>query len=370
MKKRTIGLAGMIMAGILLGGCGDTQIEDENISTVATEQETQEVKVSEAVETEELLEITEATEELENDVFYTTVDTDKDSLIKLVKNTILLSNEQINYNLKEDNELVDIVFSPAVNAFREAKKGSFDLNQTFDYGENGNPFSEIDSNTDNWTYLDMAGMIGYFVFFNEESNIKLENMSITTDKYLKNFFANDFFDADTEKFSDWGISEENYVFSNNNSSIDLTIKFNVDFNYENEEYTAMICSINDGYRVVDIVKSSELINNKEENNSTNNNTNVNNETDTNNTNTDTTDTSTNTDNIVDNSDTNVNDVSDNNTNDTTDDASTDTSIDGDDERPQWMIDAGIEINTDPSTAPVGDGSASNGPSGEINPNCY
>ena len=264
MKKKllTAGL-GIMISVCLFAGCGADASDqtaadtDNTVAETVTEQETETQKATEEVS--EVVTETETEEATEIEVYdeniitgLSTEQTDEDSLINLVKNTVVSVKSQMDYNLKETGDSVRVL-SKALDSFTQTKSGAIDPNSVFDYGEEGNPFSEANAETDSWTYNDVAGSIGYFVFYLDDSSKSIDYMFTQTGEFLKEFFINDFYHADENSFSDFELAgATNEYFSPSKDSMEINYK--LQFKYNGQTYTALIGNMNEAYKeLVDIL---------------------------------------------------------------------------------------------------------------------
>lgn len=280
MKKKllTAGL-GIMISVCLFAGCGADASDqtaagtDNTVAETVTEQETETQKATEEVS--EVVTETETEEATEIEVYdeniitgLSTEQTDEDSLINLVKNTVVSVKSQMDYNLKETGDSVRVL-SKALDSFSQTKSGAIDPNSVFDYGEEGNPFSEANAETDSWTYNDVAGSIGYFVFYLDDSSKSIDYMFTQTGEFLKEFFINDFYHADENNFSDFELAgATNEYFSPSKDSMEINYK--LQFKYNGQIYTALIGNMNESYKVLDIVKGSKITSSKSSSNSSTN----------------------------------------------------------------------------------------------------
>lgn len=280
MKKKllTAGL-GIMISVCLFAGCGADASDqtaagtDNTVAETVTEQETETQKATEEVS--EVVTETETEEATEIEVYdeniitgLSTEQTDEDSLINLVKNTVVSVKSQMDYNLKETGDSVRVL-SKAIDYFTQTKSGAIDPNSAFDYGEEGNPFSEANSETDSWTYNDVAGSIGYFIFYLDDSSKSINYMFTQTGEFLKEFFINDFYHADENSFSDFELAgATNEYFSPSKDSMEINYK--LQFKYNGQIYTALIGNMNESYKVLDIVKGSKITSSKSSSNSSTN----------------------------------------------------------------------------------------------------
>lgn len=280
MKKKllTAGL-GIMISVCLFAGCGADASDqtaadtDNTVAETVTEQETETQKATEEVS--EVVTETETEEATEIEVYdeniitgLSTEQTDEDSLINLVKNTVVSVKSQMDYNLKETGDSVRVL-SKAIDYFTQTKSGTIDPNSVFDYGEEGNPFSEANTETDSWTYNDVAGSIGYFVFYLDDSSKSINYMFTQTGEFLKEFFINDFYHADENSFSDFELAgATNEYFSPSKDSMEINYK--LQFKYNGQTYTALIGNMNEAYKVLDIVKGSKITSSKSSSNSSTN----------------------------------------------------------------------------------------------------
>lgn len=280
MKKKllTAGL-GIMISVCLFAGCGADASDqtaadtDNTVAETVTEQETETQKATEEVS--EVVTETETEEATEIEVYdeniitgLSTEQTDEDSLINLVKNTVVSVKSQMDYNLKETGDSVRVL-SKAIDYFTQTKSGAIDPNSAFDYGEEGNPFSEANSETDSWTYNDVAGSIGYFIFYLDDSSKSINYMFTQTGEFLKEFFINDFYHADENSFSDFELAgATNEYFSPSKDSMEINYK--LQFKYNGQTYTALIGNMNEAYKVLDIVKGSKITSSKSSSNSSTN----------------------------------------------------------------------------------------------------
>lgn len=280
MKKKllTAGL-GIMISVCLFAGCGADASDqtaadtDNTVAETVTEQETETQKATEEVS--EVVTETETEEATEIEVYdeniitgLSTEQTDEDSLINLVKNTVVSVKSQMDYNLKETGDSVRVL-SKALDSFTQTKSGAIDPNSVFDYGEEGNPFSEANAETDSWTYNDVAGSIGYFVFYLDDSSKSIDYMFTQTGEFLKEFFINDFYHADENSFSDFELAgATNEYFSPSKDSMEINYK--LQFKYNGQTYTALIGNMNEAYKVLDIVKGAKITSSKSSSNSSTN----------------------------------------------------------------------------------------------------
>lgn len=280
MKKKllTAGL-GIMISVCLFAGCGADASDqtaadtDNTVAETVTEQETETQKATEEVS--EVVTETETEEATEIEVYdeniitgLSTEQTDEDSLINLVKNTVVSVKSQMDYNLKETGDSVRVL-SKAIDYFTQTKSGAIDPNSAFDYGEEGNPFSEANSETDSWTYNDVAGSIGYFIFYLDDSSKSINYMFTQTGEFLKEFFINDFYHADENSFSDFELAgATNEYFSPSKDSMEINYKLH--FKYNGQTYTALIGNMNEAYKVLDIVKGAKITSSKSSSNSSTN----------------------------------------------------------------------------------------------------
>lgn len=280
MKKKllTAGL-GIMISVCLFAGCGADASDqtaadtDNTVAETVTEQETETQKATEEVS--EVVTETETEEATEIEVYdeniitgLSTEQTDEDSLINLVKNTVVSVKSQMDYNLKETGDSVRVL-SKALDSFTQTKSGAIDPNSVFDYGEEGNPFSEANAETDSWTYNDVAGSIGYFVFYLDDSSKSINYMFTQTGEFLKEFFINDFYHADENSFSDFELAgATNEYFSPLKDSMEINYK--LQFKYNGQTYTALIGNMNEAYKVLDIVKGAKITSSKSSSNSSTN----------------------------------------------------------------------------------------------------
>ena len=263
----------------LFAGCGADASDqtaadtDNTVAETVTEQETETQKATEEVS--EVVTETETEEATETEVYdeniitgLSTEQTDEDSLINLVKNTVVSVKSQMDYNLKETGDSVRVL-SKALDSFTQTKSGAIDPNSVFDYGEEGNPFSEANAETDSWTYNDVAGSIGYFVFYLDDSSKSINYMFTQTGEFLKEFFINDFYHADENSFSDFELAgATNEYFSQSKDSMEINYK--LQFKYNGQTYTALIGNMNEAYKVLDIVKGAKITSSKSSSNTSTN----------------------------------------------------------------------------------------------------
>lgn len=280
MKKKLLTASlGIMLSVCLFAGCGaDTADQtaadtDNTVAETVTEQETETQKATEEVSevvTEAVTEEATETEVYDENIItgLSTEQTDEDSLINLVKNTVVSVKSQMDYNLKETDDSVRIL-SKALDSFTQTNSGAIDPNSAFDYGEEGNPFSEANAETDSWTYNDVAGSIGYFVFYLDDSSKSIDYMFTQTGEFLKEFFINDFYHADENSFSDFELAgATNEYFSPSKDSMEINYK--LQFKYNGQTYTALIGNMNEAYKVLDIVKGAKITSSKNNNNSSTN----------------------------------------------------------------------------------------------------
>lgn len=232
----------LIVASIATYALANRNKKAENTNETVVEATT-EIK-TETLETEKIEETETAEEETEEnnsiDIDYvaafTCTDTDEESLIGLVKNTVNYTKIQLDYNLTE-SKLYTPVLSKALDSFTQTKTGAIDANSTFDYGENGNPCATANPETDSWTYNDVAGMIGYFIFTADGEHNSIDYMQAQTSDFLKEFLINDFYHADANSFSNFelsGVTGETF----NKSNYPMEVNYKLQFKYNGQIYTA------------------------------------------------------------------------------------------------------------------------------------
>lgn len=278
-KKKIMAVAGIIaLACIGAGACAGSSNENneavessdnviEESSVIVSTEEAVTLETDESTDSEET---TEPESEVPYVALYTSTDTDKESLTELVKNTIISVRSQINFNLSETTDHAKMfknsVLNPALTAFADAdvnndnNDSDIDLTQKFNYGNDVNPFVDANAESNNWTYEDIAGVLGYFIFTFDENNKTTDYIQPVTDEYMKHFFIYNFYNCDVNNIdnSSWDLSGvTNTFYGTDKSPITYEVNYAMSFKHDGVSYKALIGNINGVYKVLDIIKSND-----------------------------------------------------------------------------------------------------------------
>lgn len=187
---------------------------------------------------------------VEQVINYTSVDCDEDSLKQLVVDTIQSANVQIE-EARSDEVSQDL--SVIMDAVDEARKNGA-LGDTFvPLGEESNPLSE---DKQNWTYADVSGAIGGLLFNgkNPARNV-LEQSDL-----LKNLVAEGVYLFDVEKLEIHDVNGTFDIAFVDVKTGNYDVNFEINMNYEGQEWVALVGNVNYAYRVLDFVKAEDLEN--------------------------------------------------------------------------------------------------------------
>ncbi len=277
-----LGALALTGAATMLAGCEKAEgtgstTESTGISTEAVSSTEETTSVTETVTTEAVTTEAATKPQTVGNEAYNDIKLDEysvESFEKLIKNTITYSRNQIFQFLSEDNpdKTYYSIISGTVSLFDDLYNGKIDINLDDECDFNNRYYdSTIDLN--NYSYRDMAGIVGYYLFdsaiFNNYSNNVISNKS----DCLENFVINNFINADIDKLSDFEILTNDNVylhFNDDSMGIDVPMLY-VKFNYSNDIYYACIGEWDNGYRVFDIIRNNSdndiftLTTNNEEN---------------------------------------------------------------------------------------------------------
>lgn len=181
-----------------------------------------------------------------NPIVYTTADEGDESLIQLVRNTIMSANAQI-YHACEVGEgerasiMIDAIDNANFNGQLEGKFESLDDSFTLE-------------DHDDWTFLDIAGGV---------SNIMLHEGDLQNDELVKNdvlkwFVAKGVYRFEVEDDSFTSVSKVNDVEFVDVAVGSLDVNFVVNFGYKEKNWVALIGKTDDLYRVLDIVEEDNI----------------------------------------------------------------------------------------------------------------
>lgn len=185
---------------------------------------------------------------VEQVINYTSVDCDEDSLKQLVVDTIQSANVQIE-EARSDEVSQDL--SVIMDAVDEARKNGA-LGDTFvPLGDELNPLPD---EKQNWTYFDVSGAIGGSLF---DGKNPARNVLEPSD-LLKNLVAEGVYLFDVEKLE---IHDVNGTFDISFVDVETgnyDVNFEINMNYEGQEWVALVGNVNNAYRILDIVRPEDL----------------------------------------------------------------------------------------------------------------
>lgn len=187
---------------------------------------------------------------VEQVINYTSVDCDEDSLKQLVVDTIQSANVQIE-EARSDEEFTTV--SVIMDAVDQARTNGA-LGETFvPLGDELNPLPD---DKQNWTYVDISGAIGGLLFYGKNPASSL----FETSDMLKNFVSNGVYSFDVELLDDFTVSEAFDMIFVDCETGNYDVNFEISMMYRGQEWVALVGNVNDGYRVLDVVKAEDLNN--------------------------------------------------------------------------------------------------------------
>lgn len=187
---------------------------------------------------------------VEQVINYTSVDCDESSLKQLVIDTIQSANVQIE-EARSDEEFTTV--SVIMDAVDQARTNGA-LGDTFvPLGDELNPLPD---DKQNWTYVDISGAIGGLLFYGKNPASSLFERS----DMLKNFVSNGVYSFDVELLDDFTVSEAFDMIFVDCETGNYDVNFEISMIYRGQEWVALVGNINDGYRVLDVVRSEDLDN--------------------------------------------------------------------------------------------------------------
>lgn len=123
------------------------------------------------------------------------------------------------------------------------------MDEVVQWENDGNPYEETAPETKDWTYSDLAGMLGYHLFISEDV-AQISQIGLHTDNLLQKFVENGVFKFNVEKMSDWDLK----AYSTEQWDGDrYFLNYDLSFAYQGDRYRAIITNIDDQYRVIDIL---------------------------------------------------------------------------------------------------------------------
>lgn len=187
---------------------------------------------------------------VEQVINYTSVDCDEDSLKQLVVDTIQSANVQIEEARSvEDFQDMSII----MDAVDEARKNGA-LGDTFvPLGDESNPLPD---EKQNWTYFDVSGAIGGSLF---DGKNPARNVLEPSD-LLKNLVAEGVYLFDVEKLEIHDVNGTFDIAFVDVETGNYDVNFEINMNYEGQEWVALVGNVNYAYRVLDFVKAEDLEN--------------------------------------------------------------------------------------------------------------
>ncbi len=194
--------------------------------------------------------IDEPQKEVSQVINYTSIYEDEESLKQLVIDTIQSANIQIGEaRLDAEFRTMSIIMDAVDDARQNGNLGG-----TFKpLGDESNPLPD---DKQNWTYFDVSGAIGGLLF-NEKDPVG--NLLEQSD-LLKNLVAEGVYLFDSEKLE---IHDMNGTFETvfvDTCTGNYDVNFEINMNYEGQEWVALIGNVDHAYRVLDIVKAEDLEN--------------------------------------------------------------------------------------------------------------
>lgn len=180
-------------------------------------------------------------------VNYTSIKTDEESLIQLVKDTIIGVDNDLQAAYEKNPDLLSVL---SVIEGLEAVQHD-DLCVNFMELVPKDMTLSVDSNL---TVLDVSGSIGETVFEQFE-NFSTEGYT-TEKELLGHLIGYGLYGVDVEGISDWSVQADN-VYKFLDGEIDFEINFDVLFNNNGVNYMALIGNVDGQYRVIDIINADK-----------------------------------------------------------------------------------------------------------------
>lgn len=194
-------------------------------------------------------------------VCYTTDQTDDESLIQLVKDTITSASIEIKYAKEAEQSRTKSLLESVEDACKRD-----DLESTFAMlnpvaAEGG---AEITYVPEDWTFLQAAGGVGGVIFHRYE----LEEVQITESNMLKYFIANGMYNFDVTQLDSFEIADESGMTLVDVNDDKFDVNFTVTFTNKGNgvEYVALIGNVNGGYVVLDAINAEDVEKLNRENN--------------------------------------------------------------------------------------------------------
>lgn len=257
-----LGALALTGAATMLAGCEKAEgtgstTESTGVSTEAVSSTEETTSVTETVTTEAVTKAQTIGNEAYNDIKLDEYSVE--SFETLIKNTITYSHNQISQFLSEDNpdKTYYSIISGTVSLFDDLYNGNIDINLD-DECDFNNGYYDSAIDLKNYSYRDMAGIVGYYLFDSAIFNNYNTN-SIDYHDYMENFVINNFINADVDSLTDFEILEDisdGRAFQDTDDSDMYNITY-VRFNYNGTDYYAFVGNIDSGYRVFDIVNLSQ-----------------------------------------------------------------------------------------------------------------
>lgn len=217
-------------------------VEDQSLNDEVVKVDDDKIETPQSQSTEEAPD----DDRFNNPIVYTTAESDDESLIQLVRNTIMSANTQL-HNACEVNEgdRATIIMEAVENA-------SFDGRLEDKFESLDDSFTLADH--DDWTFLDVAGGV---------SNIMLHEGDLQNDELVKNdvlkwFVANGVYRFEVEDGSFTSVSKVSDVEFVDVAIGHLDVNFVVNFGYKEKNWVALIGKTDDLYRVLDIIEEDNL----------------------------------------------------------------------------------------------------------------
>lgn len=257
-----LGALALTGAATMLAGCEKAEgtsstTESTGVSTEAVSSTEETTSVTETVTTEAATKAQTIGNEAYNDIKLDEYSVE--SFETLIKNTITYSHNQISQFLSEDNpdKAYYSIISGTVSLFDDLYNSKIDINLD-DECDFNNGYYDSTIDLKNYSYRDMAGIVGYYLFDSAIFNNYNTN-SIDYHDYMENFVINNFINADVDGLTDFEILEDiskGRAFQDTDNSDMYNITY-VRFNYNGTGYYAFVGNIDSGYRVFDIVNLSQ-----------------------------------------------------------------------------------------------------------------
>lgn len=178
---------------------------------------------------------------------YTSVNSDEESLIQLVKDTIIGVDNDLQAAYEKNPDLQSVL---SVIEGLEAVQHD-DLCVNFMELVPEDMTLSVDSNL---TVLDVSGSIGETVFEQFE-NFSTEGYT-TEKELLGHLIGYGLYGADVDEISDWSVQADN-IYKFLDGEIDFEINFDVLFNNNGVNYMALIGNVDGQYRVIDIINADK-----------------------------------------------------------------------------------------------------------------